>query len=43
MFRPVNTTQELRQVVSCNAGAVEVQEESVITSKAEGLYETAQQ
>jgi hypothetical protein len=36
-------TEEFSQIISCEAGAFDVHQEGIISSKAEGLYETARQ
>ena len=43
MPSPVYATEEFSQIISCKVRPLEVHQEAVIGSKAEGLYETAQQ
>ena len=41
MPSPMYTTQEFSKIIPCKAGPLEVHQEAIIGSKAEGLYETA--
>lgn len=43
MLSPMYATEESSQIISCKAGAFDVHQEAVISSKAKALYETAQQ